>query len=292
RNLALFLDLLDDSYANCGSHVTNGESSTLRNVLEVFKHHCSKWSHFDETAVAYFEERGLLLNYLAGSRVQLAYQFLEGYPYRSGVSVQYRSVSGGDRGGMVDDDDLADECLCDRGWVVRMAHDLASPNFILCNSTYVEPNVVSGFSLGHSDMVRFDRFALADFARWDVDHFVPVLQYVRLYYSYCGSADSGYGVDVLDWNSQWFVKGLRGWNNSVQRIKYAGTLVPWRIGTLLGEIISKPTTGGNEINLGNIIADSLQQSLQFLPGFLVTLFSILDSLVVHLIDGYNQLLNA
>src|SRR5438876_4520 len=61
---------------------------------------------------------------------------------------------------------------------------------------------------------------------------------------------------------------------------------------ILGKIISKPTTGGNEINLGNIIADSLQQSLQFLPGFLVTLFSILDSLVVHLIDGYNQLLNA
>src|SRR5438876_5994820 len=140
RNLALFLDLLDDSYANCGSHVTNGESSKLRNVLEVFKHHWSKWSHFDESAVAYFEERGLLLNYLAGSRVQLAYQFLEGYPYRSGVSVQYRSVSGGDRGGMVVYDDLAAAWICDRGWVVRMAHVLASPNSIVCSCTFVQAN--------------------------------------------------------------------------------------------------------------------------------------------------------
>src|SRR5207245_3203239 len=82
------------------------------------------------------------------------------------------------------------------------------------------------------------------------------------------------------------------WNNSVQSIQYAGTLVPWSIGALLGEVVSQPSACGNEINLGNIIADSLQQSFQFLPGFLVTLFSILDSLVVHLVYGHNQLLNA
>src|SRR5438445_13487163 len=93
RNLALFLDLLDDSYANCCSHVTNGESSKFRNVLEVFKNHWSERSHLDESAVADFEERGFLLHNLAGSRVQLAYQFLEGYPYRSGVSVLYLTVS-------------------------------------------------------------------------------------------------------------------------------------------------------------------------------------------------------
>src|SRR2546421_2185386 len=292
RNLALFLDLLDDSHANGGSHVADGESSKLWNVLEVFKHHRSERSHFDESAVAYFEERGLLLNYLTRSRVQLAYQLLEGHPDGSGMSVQHGSVSGSDSRWMVDDDDLANECLCDRRRVVSVAHNFPSTNLILGNTAYVEPYVVSGFRFGHSNMVSLDRLALADFARWHEDHFVPVLQYARLDPSHWDSADSGYGVDVLDWNSQWFVKGLRGWNNSVQRIKYAGTLVPWRIGTLLGEIISKPTTGGNEINLGNIIADSLQQSLQFLPGFLVTLFSILDSLVVHLIDGYNQLLNA
>src|SRR5437016_5780613 len=128
---------------------------------------------------------------------------------------------------MVDDDDLANECLCDRRRVVSVAHNFPSTNLILGNTAYVEPYVVS------------------------------VLQYARLDLAHWDSADSGYGVDVLDGNSQWFVKGLRGWNNSVQRIKYAGTLVPWRIGTLLGEIISKPTTGGNEINLGNIIADRL-----------------------------------
>src|SRR5438309_6870226 len=193
---------------------------------------------------------------------------------------------------MIDDDDLADECFCDSRWVVRVTHDLASPNLILSNTTDVEPNVVSGFSLRHSNVVGLDRLALADFAAGHEDYLVSVLQYSSLDPSYRDSPDSGYGVNVLDWNSQWLVERLGRWNNSVESIQYAWTLVPWSIGTLLGEIISQPSAGGNEINLGNIISYSLQQSLQFLPGLLVTLFSILDCLVVHLIDGHNQLLNA
>src|SRR5437870_11362500 len=175
---------------------------------------------------------------------------------------------------MVNDDDLADERLCDGGWVVRVAHDLASPNVILCNTTDVEPNVVSGFSFGHSNMVCLDRLALADFARRHEDHFVSVLQYARLDASDGNSPDSGNGVNVLDWNSQWLVERLGRWNDSVQRIKYAGTLVPWSIGTLLCKVISQPSARGNEINLGNIIADCRQQAFQFLPGLLVTLVSV------------------
>src|SRR6266571_3395376 len=193
---------------------------------------------------------------------------------------------------MVNDDDLADECFCDGGWVVRVAHDFASPNLILCNTTDVEPNVVSGFSFSHSDMVRLDRLALANFARRHEDHFVPILQHSRLDPSHRDSPDSGYGVNVLDWNSQWLVERLGRWNDSIQRIKYAGTLVPWSIGTLLCKVVSQPSAGGNEIDLGNVIAHRLQQSFQFLPGFLVTLFSVLDCLVVHLVDCHNQLFDA
>src|SRR2546422_732443 len=85
---------------------------------------------------------------------------------------------------MVNDDDLADECLRDRGRVVRVTHDLASPNLILRNTPNVEPNVVTRFSLGHSNMVRLDRLALADFARGHEDHFVSVLQHSSLHPSH------------------------------------------------------------------------------------------------------------
>src|SRR6266705_1639344 len=37
---------------------------------------------------------------------------------------------------------------------------------------------------------------------------------------------------------------------------------------------------------------TLSQSFQLLPGFLVTLFSVLDCLIIHLVDGYNQLFDA
>src|SRR5947199_4873664 len=139
---------------------------------------------------------------------------------------------------MVDDDDLANECLCDRRRVVSVAHNFPSTNLILGNTAYVEPYVVSGFRFGHSNMVRLDRLALADFARWHENHFVTVLQYARLDPSHRDSPDSGNGVNVLDRNSQRLVKRLGRWNDSIQRIKYAGTLVPWSIGTLLGEVIS------------------------------------------------------
>src|SRR2546426_3099683 len=261
RNFALFLDLLDDSDANRGSHVTYCESSKLRNVLEGFKHHWSERPHLDESAVPYFKERGLLLNYLTGSRVQLAYQFLEGYTDGSRMGVQYWSVSGSDGGWMVDDDNLADECLCDRWRVVCVTHDLASPYLILCDTADVEPNVVSRFCFGHSNVVCLDRLAFSDLSGRHEDHLVSVLQYSRLDASYRDSPDSGYRVNVLDGNSQWLVERLRWWNNSVQRIQYTETLVPWSIGALLGEVISQPSTGGNEIDLGNVVADGLQQSL-------------------------------
>src|SRR6267143_229385 len=292
RNFALFLDLLHDSYANRSSHVANGESSKLRNVLEGFKHHWSEWPHLDESAVAYFEEGGLLLNYLTGSRVQFAYQFLEGNTNRSRMRVKYGSVSGGDGGWMVNDDNLTDECLCDRWWVVGVTHDFASPYLVLCDASYVEPDVVSGFCFGHSNVVRLDRLAFSDLPGRHEDHLVSVLQDSRLDASNRDSPDSGYGVNVLDRNSQRLVERLRWWNNSVQRFQYTETFVPWSIGALLGEVISQPSAGRNEINLGNIIADGLQQSFQFLPCLLVTLFSVLDCLVVHLVDGHNQLLNA
>src|SRR5437667_7772577 len=37
-NLALFLNLLDYSHTNCGSHVPDCEASELRNLLEVLEH--------------------------------------------------------------------------------------------------------------------------------------------------------------------------------------------------------------------------------------------------------------
>src|SRR5260370_32929117 len=215
RNLALFLDLLNDSHANRGYHVANSESSKRRNVLDDVKHHRSERPHLDKSTVSYFEERGLLLNYLTGSRVQFAYQFLEGYTNGSRMGVKYRSVSGSDGGWMVNDDNLADECFCDRWWVVRVTHDLASPNLIPGDASYVEPDVVSAFCFGHSNVVCLDRLAFSDLPGRHEDHLVSVLQDSRLDASNRDGPDSGYRANVLDGNSQWLVKRLWWWNNGV-----------------------------------------------------------------------------
>src|SRR5207245_8931648 len=58
------------------------------------------------------------------------------------------------------------------------------------------------------------------------------------------------------------------------------------------EVSSLPYAGWHDIDRGNIISYSLQQSLEFISRFLVTLFSVLDRLVVLLVDGYNQLFDA
>src|SRR5467141_4077187 len=130
---------------------------------------------------------------------------------------------------MVNDDNLADECLCDRWWVVRVTHDLASPYLILSYAADVEPNVVSRFCFGHSYVVCLDRLALADLPGRHENHFVSVLQHSRLDPSHRDSPDSGYGVDVLDGNSQWLVERLSRWNiasnaSSMLRPLYHGVL--------------------------------------------------------------------
>src|SRR5690242_21041638 len=94
-------------------------------------------------------------------------------------------------------DDLADERFRDCGRVVRVTHDLASPDLILSDASDVEPDVVSGFCLSHSNVVRLDCLAFADFARGHEDDFVSVLQHSSLDPSDWDSPDSGYGVYVL-----------------------------------------------------------------------------------------------
>src|SRR3989442_2720571 len=142
---------------------------------------------------------------------------------------------------MVNDDNLADECLCDRWWVVRVTHDLASPYLILGYTTDVEPNVISRFRFGHSNVVCLDRLAFSDLPRRHEDHLVSILQHSRLDASNRDGPDSGYRVNVLDGNSQWLVERLGWWNNSIKRVQYAWTLVPRSIGALLFEGIALPS---------------------------------------------------
>src|SRR5437016_6652586 len=109
---------------------------------------------------------------------------------------------------MVDDDDLANECLCDRRRVVSVAHNFPSTNLILGNTAYVEPYVVSGFRFGHSDMVSLDRLTLADFPRCIENTFFPVFHFPLLNPSTWAIPDSGYVVTSWVGTFNGLVKGL------------------------------------------------------------------------------------
>src|SRR5207247_3734800 len=102
----------------------------------------------------------VLLYHLPPPRVQCLDELLECYPDRGRVSVQNWRVTSRNRRRVVYDDDPADERFCDGRWLVGVAHDLTSPDLILCNTAHVEPYVVSRLCLGHSHMMSLDRLHL------------------------------------------------------------------------------------------------------------------------------------
>jgi len=82
---------------------------------------------------------------------------------------------------MVNDDNLADECLCDRCGLffrVKTHEKPRSPNLILCDTADVEPNVVPVL-LGHSTLC-LDRRILRPSRKGMKITLSPVIQDSRL----------------------------------------------------------------------------------------------------------------
>src|SRR5207245_1398010 len=117
--LAFRDDLFSHADPDGAAHVADSKPSKFWNVRERFQDHVVQGLHLHQGTVADLEETRLLFDHLACSWVDFLDQFLESHPDRSSVRMKHRGVSCSDGSWVVDYDDLSDEFLRYRRWLVQ-----------------------------------------------------------------------------------------------------------------------------------------------------------------------------
>lgn len=141
-------DFLDDTDGDGLLHVSHGESSEGRVLVESLNAHGFLRDHSNEGSLARLEVLGLFFDNLTGSSVDLALELFELTGDVSGVAVEHGGVSLLDLTGVVKDDDLSEEVLgVLSGVVLGVGGDVSSSEILDGEVLHVEANVVTGLSL-------------------------------------------------------------------------------------------------------------------------------------------------
>ena len=150
-------DGLDDTDGDGLAHVADGEAAEGRVLGEGLDAEGLGGDQADHGGVAHLDELGLLLDFLAGTAVDLGLELGELARDVGGVAVEDGRVAGGDLAGVVQDDDLGEEVLGLLGGVVLgVGADEATADILDGQVLDVEADVVAGDGLGDGLVVHFE----------------------------------------------------------------------------------------------------------------------------------------
>merc|ERR1719282_792878 len=248
---------------------------------------------------------GVGLGGLTGTPVNLLLDLLELASDVSSVAIQNGTVSVADLSRMVQDNDLGGEVLSGTsGVVLGVGGDVSSLDVLDGNVLDVEANVVSGHGLGQRLVVHLygldfsgqvvrgegnDHAGLDDTGRHTADGH---------------SSNTADFVDVLEWQTKGLVGGTLRGNDGVKGFQKGGSLgvsfltgdfpslVPRHVGGGFQHVVSVPSGDGDEGNGSGIVADLLDEVLDFLDDFIEPGARVGGLGGVHLVDTDNQLLDA
>merc|ERR1711990_876029 len=103
------------------------------------------------------------------------------------------------------------------------------------------------------------------------------------------SSDTANLVDVLEGKTEGLVNGALGWGDGIEGVQEDGSLVPGHVGGALNHVVTVPARDGDELNLGGVVADLLEVLGELTLDLVVAVLLVLDSGVVHLVDGNDHL---
>jgi len=116
--LILLDDFLDNTDGDGLFHISNGESSEGRVLIEGFNDHWFLGYHSNEGSFSRLEELGLFFKNFTRSSINLAFEFVEFASDVSSVAIEDGSVTLLDLTGVIQDDDLSEEVGGILAWVV------------------------------------------------------------------------------------------------------------------------------------------------------------------------------
>lgn len=151
------LDGLDDTDGDGLTHVTDGETSERRVLLEGLNAQGLGGDHLDDGGIARLDELGELLNGLTGTTIDLLENLRELASNMSGVAIQDGSVSVGDLTRVVQHNNLSVEGSSLLGGVVLgVRADVTAANILDGDVLDVESDVVTGNTLNEDFVMHLD----------------------------------------------------------------------------------------------------------------------------------------
>lgn len=288
----LLFDGLDDTDGNGLLHISDGESTEGRVLLEGFNAHGLGGEKLDHSAVTRLDGLGFFFEDLTSSSVDLGLDDLELAGNMGSVTIEDGAVTVGDLTGMVKDDNLSEEVDSFLGGVVLgIRADVTSSDILDGDTLDVETNVVTGNSFGEGFVMHFDGLDFSGNTSGGESDGHTGLQDTSFDSTDGDSTDTTDLVDVLEGKSEGLVDGSLGGDDVVKSFNEGGALEPGKIGGLLEHVVTVPSRNGDEGNLGGVVTNLLQVVFEFLLDFVESVFGEVDGLFVHLVDTDDHLLD-
>jgi hypothetical protein len=298
-------DALDDTDGNSLPHVTDSETSKRGEFREGLHAHGLGWDQLDDGGVARLDGLGVGLGGLTGTTIDLLLDLVKLAGNVSGVAIQDGRVAVADLAGVVQHDDLSGEVLGgESGLVLGVGSDVATLDVLDGDVLDVEANVVSGHGLGQRLVVHLNGLDLSgQTVRGEGDDHTG-LDDTGLDTTDGHCSNTANFVDILEGQAKGLVGRASRGDDGIQSFQEGGSLgvsflagdfpalVPAHVGGGFQHVVAVPSGDGHEGNSGGVVADLLNEGLDFLGDFIETSAGVGGLGGVHLVDTDDELLDA
>lgn len=167
---------------------------------------------------------------LSRSLIDLLLDFLKLAGDMGSVAIEDWSVLVADLTWMIEDDDLSGEVLCFFSWVLfTVTSNMSTTNILNGDVLDIETYIITWVSFGKVLVMHL--YGL-NFGR----HTVGCESYYHAWLDYsCLNTSNWHGtnardlVDVLEWESEWFVAWSDWWSNCIESSEECWSCVPWSV---------------------------------------------------------------
>lgn len=290
--LVTLLNLLDDTDGDGDTHVTDGEAAEGRVLSEGLNAHLLGGDHLDHGGVTGLDELGGILKDLTGTTVHLVLDLGELAGNVGGVAIEDWCVTSADLTGVAHDDNLGEEGVGATGRVVLgITTDVTALDVLDGNVLDVEANVVTRGGLGDGLVVHLDGLDLSLHTGGGKVGGHTGLDDTGLDTADGDRSDTTDLVHILEGKTERLVDGALGGLDVVEGLEKVGALVPGHVGGLLDHVVTSPAGDGDELDLLGLEADLGEVGGNLVDDLVEAGLRVHGGLVVHLVDGDDDLLD-
>ena len=289
----LLVDGTDNADSDCLLHITDGETAEWWVLLEGLDDEWLGWDNLDDSGIILLNVFWVLCSLLAVATIDTLDELVELAGDVGCVAVENWLVAGVDLAWVVGDDHLSCEGSAFDWWVTLcITNDVATLDISCGNVLDVEADVVTWKSLWKGFVVHFDGLNFSCNCGWGEVNDHAWLHCAGFDTADWNCTDTVDLVDILEWKTEWLVEWALWWLKGIEGFKKVWAIVPWHVWRLLCHVVASPAGDWDEAEHFWLVADACKDACHFGCDFVETGLVVVDCLVIHLVDGDNDLLDA